>query len=220
MKRTGFLVLWVALLLASRGPVFAQGLVTSALRGRVTVQGQGLPGVLVEVSSPVLQGTRTTSTKANGDYVFVGMPPGDYTVTFTLQGMQTVTKPGIALTASQEVTLDVPMAVAGVTEAATVTAKTETVSTALQGSTTVTADLANKLPVARTLVSAVAASSGVAQVTGLGNAFTISGGPTFDNLFTVDGAVIIDNVRATPNNLFIEDAIQETTTTVSSVSAE
>jgi hypothetical protein len=69
-------------------------------------------------------------------------------------------------------------------------------------------------------VSAVAQSAGVAQITGLGNAFTISGAPTFDNLFTVDGAVIIDNLRATPNNLFIEDAIQETTTTVSSVSAE
>jgi outer membrane receptor protein involved in Fe transport len=221
MRRTGvgFLVLGVAVLLASRGTVFAQGLTNSALRGRVTVQGQGLPGVLVELTSPALQGTRTTSTKENGDYVFVGMPPGDYAVSFTLQGMQTVTKTA-ALTAAQQVTLDVSMVVAGVTAAATVTAKTETVSTSLQGSTTVTAELTNKLPVARTIVSAVAASSGVAQVTGLGNAFTISGGPTFDNLFTVDGAVIIDNVRATPNNLFIEDAIQETTTTVSSVSSE
>jgi len=221
MRRTsvGFLVLGVAVLLASPGTVFAQGLTNSALRGRVTAQGQGLPGVLVELTSPALQGTRTTYTKGNGDYVFVGMPPGDYTVNFNLQGLQTVTKT-VALTAAQQVTLDVSMVVTGVTAAATVTAKTETVSTSLQGSTTITTELTNKLPVARTIVSAVAASSGVAQVTGLGNAFTISGGPTFDNLFTVDGAVIIDNVRATPNNLFIEDAIQETTTTVSSVSSE
>ena len=221
MRRTGvlFSVLWVAVLLASRGTVFAQGLTNSGLRGRVTSEGQGLPGVQVEVTSPALQGTRTTYTKANGDYVFVGMPPGQYTVSFTLQGMQTVTKTA-SLTAAQEVTLDTGLAVAGVTAAATVTARTETVSTSLQGSHTVTTELTNKLPVARTIVSAVASSAGVAQVTGLGNAFTISGGPTFDNLFTVDGAVIIDNVRATPNNLFIEDAIQETTTTVSAVSAE
>jgi Carboxypeptidase regulatory-like domain/TonB dependent receptor len=221
MRRTGvgFLVLGVAVLLASRGTVFAQGLTNSALRGRVTTEGQGLSGVLVELTSPALQGTRTTSTRANGDYVFVGMPPGDYTVNFTLQGLQTVTKT-VALTAAQQVTLDVSMAVAGVTAAATVTAKTETVSTSLQGSTTVTTELTNKLPVARTILSAVAASSGVAQVTGLGNAFSISGGQTFDNLFTVDGAVIIDNIRSTPNNLFVEDAIQETTTSVSSVSAE
>ena len=212
-------VFGVAFLLVSEGIALAQSVTNSALRGRVTSEGQGLGSVAVGLTSPFLQGARTAYTSANGDYVFVGLPPGDYTVTFTLQGMQTVTKT-VALTAAQEATLDATLAVAGVTAAATVTAKTETVSTSLQGSTTVTADLANKLPVARTVVSAVAASSGVAQVTGLGNAFTISGGPTFDNLFTVDGAVIIDNVRATPNNLFIEDAIQETTTTVSSVSAE
>jgi Carboxypeptidase regulatory-like domain/TonB dependent receptor len=221
MRRTGvgFLVLGVAVLLATRGTVFAQGLTNSALRGRVTAQGQGLPGVLVELTSPALQGTRTTFTRGNGDYVFVGMPPGDYTVNFNLQGLQTVTKT-VALTAAQQATLDVSMGVTGVTAAATVTAKTETVSTSLQGSTTVTTELTNKLPVARTILSAVAASSGVAQVTGLGNAFSISGGQTFDNLFTVDGAVIIDNIRSTPNNLFVEDAIQETTTTVSGVSAE
>jgi hypothetical protein len=221
MKRTGvaFLVLVATFLLASGGVILAQGLTNAALSGRVKAEGQGIPGVTVELTSPALQGVRTTTTREGGDYVFVGMPPGDYTVTFKLQGMQTVTKT-VALKAAQQVTLDASMVVAGVTASATVTAKTETVSTSTQGSTTVTSELANKLPIARTIVSEVAASAGVAQVTGLGNAFTISGGPTFDNLFTVDGAVIIDNVRATPNNLFIEDAIQETTTTVSSVSAE
>ncbi|MDQ2978516.1 MAG: carboxypeptidase-like regulatory domain-containing protein, partial [Acidobacteriota bacterium] len=221
MRRTSvaFLFLGVTVLLASGGTALAQGVTNSLLRGRVTTEGQGLPGVAVELTSPALQGTRTAYTQGNGDYVFVGMPPGDYTVNFKFQGMQAVTKT-VALTTAQQATLDVGMVLAGVTAAATVTAKTETVSTSLQGSTTITSEMTNKLPVARTIVSAVAASAGVAQVTGLGNAFTISGAPTFDNLFTVDGAVIIDNVRATPNNLFIEDAIQETTTTVSGVSAE
>lgn len=221
MRRTcvAFLVLGAAVFLASGGMVFAQGLTNAALRGRVTAEGQGLPGVLVELTSPALQGTRTTYTKGNGDYVFVGMPPGDYTVNFKLQGLETVTKKA-ALSAGRQVTFDASMVVTGATAVATVTAKTETVSTSLQGSTTVTTELTNKLPVARTILSAVAASSGVAQVTGLGNAFSISGGQTFDNLFTVDGAVIIDNIRSTPNNLFVEDAIQETTTTVSAVSAE
>ena len=41
-----------------------------------------------------------------------------------------------------------------------------------------------------------------------------------ENLYTVNGVVITDNVRSTANNLFIEDAIQETTTITSSVSAE
>src|SRR5262249_33974195 len=170
------LVLGLFVLLASRETGFGQGLTNSALRGRVTSEAQGLPGVQVELTSPALQGTRTTFTRGNGDYVFVGLPPGDYTVSFKLQGMQTVTKPA-ALTAAQETTLDASMVLSGVTAATTVTAKTETVSTSLQGSTTVTTEITDKLPVARTIVSAVAASAGVAQVTGLNNAFSISGGP-------------------------------------------
>ena len=218
-NRISFLILGAAILLAAEGVLLAQGITNSALRGRVTTEGQGLPGVAVELTSPTLQGTRTAYSTANGDYVFVGLPPGDYTVSFKLQGMVTVTKT-VTLTTAQQATLDAVLKLSGVTAEATVTAKTETVSTSLQGSTTVTTELLDKLPITRTIASQVAMSAGVAQITGLGNAFTISGAPTFDNLFTVDGAVIIDNLRATPNNLFIEDAIQETTTSVSSVSAE
>ena len=55
---------------------------------------------------------------------------------------------------------------------------------------------------------------------GAGNATSIGGAQSFDNQYTVDGAVIMDNIRGTPNNLFVEDAIQETTTNVASISAE
>ena len=36
----------------------------------------------------------------------------------------------------------------------------------------------------------------------------------------VNGVVVQDNLRATPFDLFIEDALQETTTTTAAVSAE
>jgi hypothetical protein len=49
---------------------------------------------------------------------------------------------------------------------------------------------------------------------------SIAGAQSTENLYTVNGVVIQDNVRNTPNNLFIEDAIQETTTMTSGVSAE
>ena len=55
--------------------------------------------------SPNLQGVRTTATGANGDYVFANVPPGDYTITFSLQGFQTQTKT-ITLVASQTSRLD------------------------------------------------------------------------------------------------------------------
>ncbi len=192
---------------------------TTALRGKVENENAGLPGVLVTLKSPSLQGERTAATSASGDYSFAGIPPGAYTVTFSLQGFQAVTK-RIALTAGQPATQDVALALSGISTATTVSAKAETVSTTTQASTTLTSELTSKLPVGRTILASVELSSGLSRVQGLANAVTISGAQTFDNLFTVDGAVVQDNIRGTPNNLFVEDAIQETTTSVNSVSAE
>lgn len=218
MRRIGVLSVIFALVLATGGTALAQSGTSSGLRGRVTNEGAGLPGVTVEIKSATLQGVRSTTTSGNGDYIFNGVPSGQYTVTFKLQGFETVTKE-TGLVTAQQATLDANLAVAGVTAVAAVTATAETVSTTSQASTTITTELTTKLPITRTILSAVALSSGV-STTGAGGAITISGAQSFDNVFTVDGAVIQDNVRSTPNNLFIEDAIQETTTSVSSVSAE
>jgi hypothetical protein len=211
--------LTILLLVCSGSWALAQGITNAALRGHIESEGAGLPGVTVSLTSPALQGVRTTVTSANGDYAFVALPPGDYTVTFKLQGFQTVIKKDVSLTTAQQSTVDAKMAVAGVTAETTVVAKAETIPSGIQGASTYSAEITNKLPVARTLLSAVALSPGTAQ-SGPNNSFVISGAPSYDNQFTVDGAVIMDNVRNTPNNLFVEDAIQETTTSTSSVSAE
>src|SRR5450631_1992485 len=78
---------------------------TSAIRGKVENENAGLPGVLVTLKSPVLQGTRTTTTSAAGDFSFTGVPPGDYTVAFSLQGFQSLTK-SVKLSSGQTSTQD------------------------------------------------------------------------------------------------------------------
>ncbi len=214
----GFLVLLLVVVVGATSAV-GQGFTTGSVTGRVENDNAGLPGVTVTIKSPNLQGTRQTVTSANGSFTFPALPPGMYTATFTLQGFQTLTKT-VTITASQPASLDVNLTLSGVAASAVVKAKSEIVSTTTQASTTITFDDANKLPIARTIAAAALLSSGVNPVTGLANALTISGSPTFDNLYTVDGAVITDNIRATPNNLFIEDAVQEVTTSVNSISAE
>ena len=61
---------------------FSQTIPQSTLFGKVTVQEVGTPGITVTIKSPNLQGSRTTTTTAAGDYIFPLLPPGDYTVTF------------------------------------------------------------------------------------------------------------------------------------------
>lgn len=63
---------------------------TGTLTGRVTEQGGPLPGINVILTSPALQGTRTTMTSANGEFSFAFLPPGDYKVVFSLSGFKQV----------------------------------------------------------------------------------------------------------------------------------
>ncbi len=58
------------------------------------------------------------------------------------------------------------------------------------------------------------------HATGPRGAFTISGSQSYENLYTLNGVVITENLRGSPFNLYIEDAIQETTVSTAGVSAE
>jgi hypothetical protein len=82
------------------------------------------------------------------------------------------------------------------------------------------AELIDKLPTARTIQSAVALTPGVNESGGPGRQIVISGAMSYQNLFMVNGVVIQDNIRNTPFNLYIEDALQETTTSTAGISAE
>jgi hypothetical protein len=98
------------------------------VHGRVlATDGSALPGVTVEAQSNVLPQPRVATTNATGDYRLPALQPGGYTITFTLAGMQTVTrKAEVILNADMNV--DVKLGVAGVSETMTVTANTTLVS--------------------------------------------------------------------------------------------
>src|SRR5436190_3998112 len=213
---TRFLIIGaIAALIA--GSAFAQ--TTASLTGDVTTEGKPLPGVTVTISSPNLQGTRTAVTGENGGYSFSGMPPGEYKVTFELSGLGTITKTA-RLELSQTARVDAAMKVAGVTEAITVTANTPTVLETPQVAATFTAKQIETLPVARTPIAAALLAPGVSANTFSGNQFVISGSPGYDNLVMVNGVVVTENVRSQVQNLYIEDAVQETTTLTGAISAE
>src|SRR3954447_10883787 len=119
MKQAKCLVL-LAILLLVASTTFGQA-TTAQLTGTVTTEGKGLPGVTVTVTSPALQGTRTTVTGANGDYYFPALPPGTYSVRFELEGMQTITRKA-ELKLAETARVDNDLKVSKVAESITVTA--------------------------------------------------------------------------------------------------
>jgi outer membrane receptor protein involved in Fe transport len=215
------LSLGCALLLAL--PVLSQGIPTGTLTGRVTTSnGEGLPGVVVEVTSPSLQGSRSATTSENGDYIIPLLPPGEYQVKSTLEGFVAPER-NLKISAAQTTKLDVEMASASVNEQIVVTGSYETISTSTQSSTTYEKSFVEELPVERNLRDTVLLAPGVAA-TGPGGARTrgisIAGSQSYESLFLVNGVVVNENLRGQQLNLFIEDAIEETTTSTSAISAE
>ena len=216
MKSARYLLMAV-LLLAVALPALAQ-VPTGTLTGRASDGKDPLPGVTVTVTSPSLQGTRTAVTEAAGAYIFAFLPAGEYHVRFELMGFQTL-ETTVRINAAQTATLNATMPVAKVAEEVTVTGTYDNISTSQQVATTYDAKLINQLPVSRAITSAAALTPGVATTGPSGN-LSISGAMSYENLYMVNGVVIQDNVRNTPNALYIEDAIQETTTQTAAISAE
>jgi len=207
---------FVAALLLVGVNAFAQ--TTGNIVGTVTTAGAPLPGATVTIASPSMQGVRTTVSGANGDYSFSALPPGKYSVTAELEGMQKVTQ-SVNVRLAETARADADLKVSAVAEAITVTATAPSVLETPQVSTSLTREQVESLPIGRTIAQRIQLAPGVNNA-GPNNQTIINGAPSYDNLYMVNGVVVNDSIRGQPENLFIEDAIQETTLITGGVSAE
>ena len=198
-------------------PLLGQG-TTGTLTGTASTEGNPLPGVTVTISSPSLQGTRTTVTGESGAYSFAALPPGRYTVEFTLDGMSPVQRI-VSVNLAQSTRADAELAVAAMTEAIVVLAAAPAALETSEVSTNFGSDTIQELPVQRDITNVTLLAPGVNDA-GPNDQIIISGAQSFDNLFLVNGVVVNENLRGQPEDLFIEDAIQETTVLTAGVSAE
>ncbi len=214
MKRIA--VVFVSMFIATE--TLAQSVPLSTLTGKVSAEGSALPGVTVTATSPNLQGARTTVTTGAGDYLLPFLPPGEYTVSFELSGMQTV-KRKVTLTATRTDRIDIALRPASVSEAITVTAAAPGVLETAQVSTNFKQDFIEQLPIQRNLQAVTLLAPGV-NPNGPGGNIIISGSMSYDSLYLIDGAIVNENLRGQAPDLFIEDAIQETTVSTAGISAE
>jgi outer membrane receptor protein involved in Fe transport len=219
MKLVRTWLLFAVALLAFAGAATAQT-TNGTISGHVSdAQGLALPGVTVNASSPNLQGVRTVVTSENGDYVLSLLPSGTYTVTFELSGFQTVSKT-VALAPTQVLPLDAAMGPAAITETVNVTGRAADVLTnTTQVATNFSQDLVATLPTVRNLAAVLLMAPAV-HPSGPAGAFTIAGAASFESLFLVNGVTVNENIRGQAFDVYIEDAIQETTVASDGVSAE
>ena len=218
MRRVSMYVF--ALLLASSAPVFAQGEQAGAIRGRLSSSdGLALPGGIVTVTSPSLQGDRSAVADINGVYAIPGLPPGDYTVRVAMPGFAAADR-RVSVPLGSALVVDCTLGPDKVRETVTVTAAAPTPIAAPAGSTNLRVDAMRLLPVGRTPFFLAELTPGLTDNTPNQNQVTIGGGLAYDNVFLVDGVDVNDNVFGQPNGLVIEEGIQEVQVLTSGIGAE
>ena len=128
----------------------------SQFTGQVRDESGGvLPGVTVEVSSPVLiEKTRSAVTDAQGRYTIIDLRPGAYRLAFTLTGFSTVIRDGIDLPSSFTATINVELKVGSLEETITVSGATPVVDVQQASKTVVlTRELIDSLPTTRNILT-------------------------------------------------------------------
>ncbi|MEM6796155.1 MAG: TonB-dependent receptor, partial [Acidobacteriota bacterium] len=209
---------WLALLLVAL-PAAAQNL-TGTLRGTAELEdGSGVPGVLVTATSPSLQGSRTAVTSETGQWLIRNVPPGEYIVTFELEGMAT-TQSSASVSLGQATPVNVTMQVQSEEETIVVTGELPSVLASSEVSTTYDFETVNDLPIDRTPAAIANLAPGLSDNGPNGGQVSISGAFAYDNVFLIDGVDANDNLFGNTNPVFIEDAIADIQVLTSGISAE
>jgi hypothetical protein len=218
VKLISGLALFLALALAA-SPLLAQGQ-TGSLKGTVRLDdGSAVPGTLVTTTSDALLGTRTTVTSETGQWILRNLPPGEYTLTFELEGMATI-QSAATVSLGQETPVNVNMQVQAEKETIIVTGELPSVLASSEVSTTYDFDTVNNLAVGRTPAEIATLAPGLTTNTPNGGQVTISGGFAYDNVFLIDGVDANDNLFGSTNPVYIEDAIADVQVLTSGISAE
>jgi hypothetical protein len=119
MTRLPALLSAVACLLLSTN-VFGQTF-QGGLRGAVRDANGVIPGVEVMLVNDATNNTRTAVTNAAGEYAYVAVEPGTYTVRAALSGFKTYERKGLTIGTQQFITLDLTLEVGALEETVTVT---------------------------------------------------------------------------------------------------
>jgi hypothetical protein len=129
--RTPSLLFAVALALMMPVRSAAQSQITAgAIEGIVAdSSGAVLPGVTVEVRNVDTNFTRSVVTDHDGRFVALQLPPGRYTVKFTLPSFATLVQENVNVSVGDSVRLNGAMKLSGLAETVTVTTQLSTVET-------------------------------------------------------------------------------------------
>lgn len=190
------------------------------IRGTVVdPSGGAVPAANVSLRNEATGSERATQTGATGEYVFLEVPVGTYTVELQLTGFKKYVRKGVTLELNQILTLDISLQLGGSTEIVEVTGAPPLVdTTSTQLGTVVNERSVSQLPLAqRNTYQLLQLQPGVQSQVGLDTVYgsdragvvSVNGGRGRDNNFTVNGGDGNDQFAGLPAIQPSPDAIEE-----------
>lgn len=219
MNRHRFLRLVVFLLLAAL-PLVAQEQ-TSSIQGTVTdPSGAVLPGVTVEAKRTAGGSVFTATTDSEGHYRFPSVPPGQYSVTATLSGMESAAARNVDAKLGAAPRVDLQMRLSAVAETISVTAEAPLVDvTSSASATSITAETFDKLPRGRDFASVVTQAPSANQSNRAGG-IMIDGASGAENRYIMDGVDTTNPQTGVQGKTLVLDFVDEVQVKSSGYAAE
>jgi hypothetical protein len=211
----------LACVLALTLPVAAQEQ-TGQIQGSVRdSSGAVLPGVTVELTNTSLGSVAATVvTDANGSYRVPGLRPGKYEALAKLTGFTSAKTENIELNLGQILTIDLALAVGGVTETVSVTAESPIIDTKQSArNTNITAEKFERLPKGRDFSTIVTQAPGANQEPRSGG-ISIDGSSASENRWIIDGAETTNINQGTSAKPLVTDFVEEVQVKSSGYNAE
>ena len=156
------------------------------------------PGVTVEAASPAIQGgVRTVVTDNAGIYRIIELPPGTYSLSFSLPGFSNVKRDGLILSGSAVLTIPIELRVGAIEETVTVTGESPVVDVqTVRRETVLDQEVIASVPGARTVGNLLNATPGMTvdnnglNPTPTMTFFSARGGQTNEGRMTVNGMTV------------------------------
>ena len=229
MNRIWKLLCLVVLSLFCSIAALAQGAATAELH--VTVKdsnGAYVRDATVSVSDPERSYERSVTANIEGQYQFLLLPPGTYTVTVQAPNFAKTIAQNVSVTVGQRAELPVVLKVAAVTETVTVGAEAALVETQASASTTtIDQTRIDNLPTnGRNYINFALTDSRIARDTAPSIGAAPTSGLNFGgqraraNLVNVDGANAVDNSTNGIRSTVSQEAVQEFQIITNGYSAE
>ena len=220
MKSKSFLFFLIVLFLAS-GTAFAQLTPEGKIIGKVgDNQGNSLPGVAIEATSPKLVGKAATVTDDKGTFRLMALPSGYYEITFSLPGFKKLIRKGVYLDFSQTIVLNETLEQSAVEEEVTVVGQSPLIDVKSTAKGQVmTKDIFLSLPRGRAFDTLISTIPGV-QNEDVTAGISVDGASGAENMWYADGADVTDFHLGIKGQNVVLELLDEVKVTASGYNAE